>query len=573
MLVAAVATSFAGSPAFGSAFGIGGYSGNPAVNSGQTCALCHFGGPASTATIFDDVTGTSNSSTVVSGATRHFRFRITGGAGSKCGFGISATGGTLSPSAGDVKPAASPVGELTHNGAKAFSAGVCEFGFDWQAPVVGSTTSLMFYGAGNSADGSGFSDFDSITTDTHSITVNPPTPAALSCTTSSFSPSVTQGQNAGDQGFSCSNTGGGSLSYSVSDDAAWLAVAPGGASGLGGGASQSHTVSYATAALAPGNYSGTVTVNGGAAGTKLITVSLSVNSAPALSCTTASLSPSVTQGQNAGDQGFSCSNTGGGSLSYSVSDDAAWLAVAPGGASGLGGGASQSHTASYATAALAPGDYSGTVTLNGGAAGTKLIAVNLTVSPVIGGPPPNDDWQDAVAVSPPGEQFEGTLVDATSDGSDSLGLSTGRGDVWYVYTAGSAGVVHADTCGTNDLIGIDAGTDTILSMHFEAPGTVLNELAANDDFPSSATPMACDGIDQGQMRDSAVEAAVDAGDSVYVRVTSNQFGGSAGSFVLDLTPEPEPTLLALGAVAALAWLARRSGRGSGTGCTRRRRNG
>jgi len=470
MLVAAVATSFAGSPAFGSAFGIGGYSGNPAVNSGQTCALCHFGGPASTATIFDDVTGTSNSSTVVSGATRHFRFRITGGAGSKCGFGISATGGTLSPSAGDVKPAASPVGELTHNGAKAFSAGVCEFGFDWQAPVVGSTTSLMFYGAGNSADGSGFSDFDSITTDTHSITVNPPTPAALSCTTSSFS-------------------------------------------------------------------------------------------------------PSVTQGQNAGDQGFSCSNTGGGSLSYSVSDDAAWLAVAPGGASGLGGGASQSHTASYATAALAPGDYSGTVTLNGGAAGTKLIAVNLTVSPVIGGPPPNDDWQDAVAVSPPGEQFEGTLVDATSDGSDSLGLSTGRGDVWYVYTAGSAGVVHADTCGTNDLIGIDAGTDTILSMHFEAPGTVLNELAANDDFPSSATPMACDGIDQGQMRDSAVEAAVDAGDSVYVRVTSNQFGGSAGSFVLDLTPEPEPTLLALGAVAALAWLARRSGRGSGTGCTRRRRNG
>jgi len=192
---------------------------------------------------------------------------------------------------------------------------------------------------------------------------------------------------------------------------------------------------------------------------------------------------------------------------------------------------------------------------------------------VIGGPPPNDDWQDAAVVSPPGEHFEGTLVDATSDGSDSLGLSTGRGDVWYVYTAGSAGVVHADTCGTNDLIGTDVGTDTILSMHLGAPGTALNQLDANDDFPSSLAPMACDGIDQGQTRDSAVEAAVDAGDSVYVRVTSNQFGGSAGSFVLNLTPEPEPTLLALGAVAALAWLARRAGRGSGAGYTRRRRNG
>jgi hypothetical protein len=470
MLVAAVATSFAGSPAFGSVGGIGGYSGNPAVNSGQTCALCHFGGPASTATIIDDVTGMPASSTVVSGATRHFRFRITGGAGSKCGFDLSATGGTLSPSAGDVKHAASPAGELTHNGAKIFSAGVCEFGFDWQAPVVGSTTFLMFYGAGNSADGSGFADFDSITTDTHSITVNPPTPPALSCTTSSLSPSVTQGQNAGDEGFSCSNPGGGSLSYSISPDAYWLSVAPPGASGLGSGESQNHTVSYTTAALAPGNYVGTITVSGGAAG-------------------------------------------------------------------------------------------------------TELIVANLTVSPVIGGPPPNDDWQNAVIVSPSGDHFEGTLVDATPDGSDSLGLSTGRGDVWYVYTAESAGFVHADTCGTNDLIGTDVGTDTILSLHLGAPGTALNQLDANDDFPSSLAPMACDGIDQGQTRDSAVAAFVDAGDSVYVRVTSNQFGGSAGSFALDLTPEPEPTLLVLGAVAALAWLARRGARGSGAGCARRRRNG
>ena len=475
-LVAALAMSFAGSPAFGFPDGIGGFSGNPSVNGGATCTFpgsgCHdvSPGPASTATVFDDVTGTTSPSTVVSGAARHFRFRITGGAGSMCGFDLSTTAGTLSPSAGDVRHPALPAGELTHNGPKTFSAGVCEFGFDWQAPIVVSTTSVMFYGAGNSANGNHASDGDSIATTTHSITVNPPSP-------------------------------------------------------------------------------------------------------PALSCTTSSLSPSVTQGQNAGDQGFSCSNTGGGSLSYSVSDDAPWLSVAPGSASGLGSSASQNHIVSYATAALAPGGYSGTITVNGGAAGTKLIAASLTVSPVIGGPPPNDDWQDAVVVSPPGEHFQGTLADATPDGSDSLGLSTGRGDVWYVYTAGSAGVVHADTCGTNDLISTDAGTDTILSMHLGAPGTVLNELDANDDYPWSATPMACDGIDQGQLRDSAVEAAVDAGDSVYVRVTSYQFGSSAGSFVLDLTPEPEPTLLGLGAVAALAWLARRAVRRSGSGCTRRRRNG
>ena len=111
-------------------------------------------------------------------------------------------------------------------------------------------------------------------------------------------------------------------------------------------------------------------------------------------------------------------------------------------------------------------------------------------------------------------------------------------------------------------------------MHLGAPGTALNELDANDDFPSSVTPAVCNGIDQGETRDSAVEAAVEAGESVYIRVTSKQLSGSAGGFELHFwAPEPEPTLLALGAVAALAWLARRSGRGSGTGCTRRRRNG
>jgi hypothetical protein len=211
------------------------------------------------------------------------------------------------------------------------------------------------------------------------VTLTVLTTPALGCSTTQLSPSVTQGGNAASQGFSCSNGGAGSLNYTVSDDAPWLSVAPTSGSLTGGGPAQAFTVTYATSSLAAGTFQATITVNGGAAGTKQIAVKLTVVAAPILSCPTTHLTPSVTQGGNATSQGFSCSNTGGGSLDFSASDDAPWLSVAPTSGSLAGGGPAQAFTVTYATSSLAAGTFQGTITVSGGAAGTKQIAVTLTV--------------------------------------------------------------------------------------------------------------------------------------------------------------------------------------------------
>ena len=72
------------------------------------------------------------------------------------------------------------------------------------------------------------------------------------------------------------------------------------------------------------------------------------------------------------------SNTGGGTLNWTVSDNQTWLSVSP--VSGTGAAA---LSVSTNTAGLAAGTYTGTVTVTAaGATGSpKTVAVTLTVNP------------------------------------------------------------------------------------------------------------------------------------------------------------------------------------------------
>ena len=171
----------------------------------------------------------------------------------------------------------------------------------------------------------------------------------------SLSPSCVQGQNAADQSFTVQNTGGGTLSYSIAKNAAWLSVTP--ASGTSTGEPDTIAVNYATSGLAPGTYTGTITVTAsGATGSpKTIGVTLTVTALPVLAVNPASLSPSCVQGQNAADQSFTVQNTGGGTLSYTISKNAAWLSVTP--ASGTSTGEQDTIAVNYATSRPGSGDF------------------------------------------------------------------------------------------------------------------------------------------------------------------------------------------------------------------------
>ena len=88
---------------------------------------------------------------------------------------------------------------------------------------------------------------------------------------------------------------------------------------------------------------------------------------------------SVVEGGVVPAQVLAIANAGGGELAWSVSDDAAWLAVSPVSGSGAG-----NVDVSVDAAGLAVGSYTGTVTVVApGAVGSpRAIPVTLTVLPV-----------------------------------------------------------------------------------------------------------------------------------------------------------------------------------------------
>jgi len=97
---------------------------------------------------------------------------------------------------------------------------------------------------------------------------------------------------------------------------------------------------------------------------------------PAIGASPTSLSFVATQGgANPAPQTLSISNMGGGTLSWSASDNAAWLRRSP--ASGTGSGA---VTLSVTTGTLTPGSYSATVTMHAPGASSVTVPVTFTVT-------------------------------------------------------------------------------------------------------------------------------------------------------------------------------------------------
>jgi thiol-disulfide isomerase/thioredoxin len=95
-----------------------------------------------------------------------------------------------------------------------------------------------------------------------------------------LSQTITQGQNAPAQSFTVRNAGGGTLSYSISEAVTWLSVTP--ASGTSTGETDTITVNYNTAGLAPGTHTATLTITAaGATGSpRYIPVTLTVLAPP-----------------------------------------------------------------------------------------------------------------------------------------------------------------------------------------------------------------------------------------------------------------------------------------------------
>ena len=210
------------------------------------------------------------------------------------------------------------------------------------------------------------------TSTTPSISLNP---SALS-----FS-AVAGGTAPAAQLITLTNPSGGTLSWTTSDNAAWLSLSTG--SGTTTTETDSISATVNPTGLAAGSYTAAITISAtGAANTpQVIPVSLMLSpaptSSPVISLNVTSLTFTGTSGaSNPSAQSFTISNTGTGTMTWTAGDNATWLTLSP---------ASGTNTGTVAAAVnltgLSAGTYSGTIIVSATGATSKTLPVSFTVNP------------------------------------------------------------------------------------------------------------------------------------------------------------------------------------------------
>lgn len=255
-------------------------------------------------------------------------------------------------------------------------------------------------------------------------------------TSLSFS-AVQGGANPSPTTFSITNTGTGTLSYSITSDAGWLSASP-----TSGTAPQTVTVSANITGLTANTYTGhlTVTATGAQGSPATVTVTLTVTSPPPqpiLTVSPTSLSFSGSQGgSNPSSQPINISNTGTGTLSFSISSDATWLSASP-----TSGTAPSSPQVTATIGTLTPNTYTGhlTITANGAQGSPATVTVTLTVTnpqPILSVSPQNLSFGGVQGGADPSTQ----PVNITNTGTGTLSFSVTSDSGWLsaLPTSGSA---------------------------------------------------------------------------------------------------------------------------------------
>ena len=192
------------------------------------------------------------------------------------------------------------------------------------------------------------------------------------------------GTNPSAQTFAISNTGGGTLTWSAGDNATWLTLSP-----LSGTNAGTITASVNVAGLLAGSYPATITVTATGATPKTIPVTLTITastSGGSIGFSPASLAFSGTVGgTNPAAKPFTITNSGGGTLTWTISSNAVWLRLNT--ASGTTTTETDTISASVTTSGLAAGTYNAvlTVTASGSTNSPRSIPVSLSLSATVAG--------------------------------------------------------------------------------------------------------------------------------------------------------------------------------------------
>ena len=272
---------------------------------------------------------------------------------------------------------------------------------------------------------------------------------------------VENGSNPVAQSLSIINTGSGTLNWTASVDQTWLTLAA--YSGTGDGAVN---VLANRGSLTAGTYNGTVTVSDPAATNNPQTASVTFIIAPAppeiVLDTTSFTFDAIEGGPNPDDDTLWISNGGGGTLDWSVGDDATWLTTTP--VAGTGDGYT---VLSVNVSGQQVGTHVATVFVTDPAASNTPQTVDVTLNIVCD---PSE-----IEVTPLSFTFDAVEGGPNPPAQNMLIGSSGSCDVNWTATIIAGWLSLSEYSGTAassvdisvDILGLDAGTyeDTIVISH------------------------------------------------------------------------------------------------------------
>ena len=268
------------------------------------------------------------------------------------------------------------------------------------------------------------------------------------------------GPNPANKSFTIS-TNANFIGWSLSSNASWLTASP-----TSGTAARSSTVSVGVnvAGLAPGTYTGAITVTSPGASNSPRTMTVTLNVAtPVIGVNPTSLSFATgVGGANPASKTISIFNTGVGTLNWTATDNKPWITVSP-----TSGTAPSTLTVSINKAGLAVGTHTGTVTITAaGASNSPLnIPITLTISstPVIEVSPASLTFAARQGVTPPPK-----TVSITNAGGGTLNWSASSNASWLLVSPASGTAPSTLTVSINPS-GLGVGTHTG-TITITAPG-------------------------------------------------------------------------------------------------------
>ena len=173
--------------------------------------------------------------------------------------------------------------------------------------------------------------------------------------------------------FTISNSGEGTLEWTISTDESWINISP--ESGSTTSESDEVTITVTRAGASDGNYNGTITIEPNAGSGKTISVQM-VIPPPELSVSVRSLD----FGNEEDQMSFEIVNGGGGSLEWSISSDEGFVTVLP------SGGETSSETdeisVTISRSGLSAGDYNAELTVTSNV-GDHSISISMSVGELI----------------------------------------------------------------------------------------------------------------------------------------------------------------------------------------------